>query len=71
MSLGIVYPIGAVLQGAIANHVGVRSVTIGGAVVLLVGMVGIAAFRPAIFTALGDLPTARTEVAVLPTEELP
>jgi hypothetical protein len=34
-------------------------------------MAGIAAFRPAIFTALGDLPAARTEVAVLPTEELP
>jgi hypothetical protein len=43
----------------------------GGAIVLLVGMVGIATFRPAIFTALGDLPTTRTEVAVLPTEELP
>lgn len=35
MALGIGYPLGALVQGAIANRVGVRAVTIGGAAVLL------------------------------------
>lgn len=35
MALGIFYPIGALIQGSIANEVGVRTVTVGGAVVLL------------------------------------
>ena len=36
MALGILYPIGALAQGAIANVFGIRAVTVGGAVVLLV-----------------------------------
>jgi MFS family permease len=35
MALGIVYPIGALVQGAIANVVGIRAVTVGSAAVLL------------------------------------
>jgi MFS family permease len=35
MALGIFYPIGALAQGAIANVVGIRTVTVGGALVLL------------------------------------
>lgn len=35
MALGIVYPIGALAQGAIANVVGIRTVTVGSASVLL------------------------------------
>jgi len=35
MALGILYPIGAVVQGTIANVVGIRAVTIAGAVILL------------------------------------
>lgn len=35
MALGILYPVGALAQGAIANVVGIRAVTVGGAVVLL------------------------------------
>ncbi len=38
MGLGIVYPIGAVLQGWIANHIGVRTVTVAGAVVLFASL---------------------------------
>jgi len=71
MALGIVYPIGAVLQGWVANSTGVRSVTIAGALVLLAGMAALAAFRPAIFTALDDLPPARTGPVLVPTEERP
>lgn len=70
MGLGIIYPIGAVLQGWIANHTGVRSVTIAGAVILLMGLAAIATFRPTIFTALGD-PSPANRAVLLPTEELP
>ena len=71
MALGIVYPIGAVLQGWVANTTGVRSVTIAGAVLLLAGVAAIAAFRPAIFTALDDLPKASTGPVLVPTEDRP
>lgn len=43
MALGILYPIGALAQGWIANAVGIRGVTVGGAVILFV--VVIVAFR--------------------------
>lgn len=36
MALGILYPVGALAQGAIADAVGIRTVTVGGAAVLLV-----------------------------------
>jgi MFS family permease len=71
MGLGIVYPIGAVLQGWIANSTGVRSVTVGGALVLVAVMAALGARRPAVFAALGDLSPAGTGAVVLPTEELP
>ena len=35
MALGVFYPIGALAQGAIANVVGIRTVTVGGALMLL------------------------------------
>jgi len=58
MGLGIVYPIGAVLQGEIADHTGVREVTVAGAVVMLVAMAAIATLHPATFAALGASPEA-------------
>ncbi len=73
MGLGIVYPIGAVAQGAIADHVGVRTVTVVGAVVLA-GVLGLAmVVRPGVFAALGDpgdAPILRTPVVRRPSEEL-
>ena len=65
MALGIVYPIGAVIQGQIANHIGVRAVTVGGAAVLLVVLVVVAMSRPQLLGALGDVPE------IVPTDELP
>ena len=38
MALGILYPVGATLQGSLANGAGLREVTAGGAVVLLVAV---------------------------------
>jgi MFS family permease len=73
MGLGIVYPIGAVVQGWVANTVGVRAVTVAGAVLLMTCMVAIVTFRPGILAALGDLPSEppATRSTVLPTAELP
>jgi MFS family permease len=58
MGLGLVYPIGAVLQGTIANHTGVRSVTVAGAAAMMATMAVIALVHPATFAALGDAPDA-------------
>jgi MFS family permease len=74
MALGIVYPIGAVIQGQIANHIGVRAVTVGGAVILLAVLVLVATFRPQLLDALGDPPENVPEgdaPEILPTPELP
>jgi MFS family permease len=71
MGLGIIYPIGAVIQGSVANHAGVRSVTVAGALCLLGGMTLIAAARPSVFSALGDGTLSTDAVAIAPTEELP
>jgi MFS family permease len=70
MGLGIVYPIGAVLQGWIADRTGVRAVTVWGAVALLAAMASIAALRPGILDALGD-PSAPQDAAVARSTELP
>lgn len=35
MALGVLYPIGALVQGAVANAVGIRGVTVGGSLILL------------------------------------
>jgi predicted MFS family arabinose efflux permease len=69
MALGIAYPIAAVIQGQIANHLGVRAVTVGGAVILLVVLVVLATFRPQLLGALGDLRDDASEI--VSTEELP
>ncbi len=74
MGLGIVYPIGAVVQGTIANHTGVRTVTVVGALAMLATVAAIAALRPVVFTALGDPGTAVSlgpSAPLVPTEELP
>ena len=54
MALGLVYPLGAVIQGWVANTHGVRAVTVAGAVALLALAALAAVARPAIFTNLGD-----------------
>jgi MFS family permease len=70
MGLGIVYPVGAVLQGWIANHIGVRAVAVAGAVILMAVMGAIAAIRPGLLAALGD-PLPSAQPVALPTGEFP
>lgn len=85
MALGICYPLGAVVQGSIAGAIGIRTVTVGGAVLLLGVLVLVAAVRPTVLAALGDPSAPATgagagagadaaaaaDATVTPTAELP
>jgi MFS family permease len=71
VGLGIVYPVGAVLQGWIGDHIGVRAVTVAGAAILFGVMVAVAGIRPGIFSALGDPASPGRAGVVLPAKELP
>ena len=54
MALGLVYPVGAVIQGRLANTHGIRAVTATAAVLLLVVVALTALFRPVVFSDLAD-----------------
>ncbi len=54
MALGLVYPLGAVLMGWVADSSGVRVVTVAGAVLLAVVLVGVFVLRPSAVRSLGD-----------------
>jgi MFS family permease len=75
LSLGTLYPIGAVVQGAVADHHGVRVVTVAGALVLLAVLAVIALARPQIFTSLSDPVGASGSkpgsLTIEPPEEIP
>jgi MFS family permease len=57
MALGLVYPVGAVIQGRLANTHGIREVTIATALALLAVVTLTAVVRPTIFTNLADPPS--------------
>ena len=67
MALGLIYPLGAVIQGWVADTHGVRAVTLGGAVVLLVLVALASLLRPTVFTNLGDPPVGPGAVRVTPS----
>ena len=54
MALGTIYPIGAIIEGAIGDSVGVKAVTVTSGIVLLVAMMAIAVVRPNVMRALDD-----------------
>jgi MFS family permease len=56
VALGTVYPIGAVIQGALGDRFGLRVVTAGGAFVFLVVMLVARVARPDLVAALDDPP---------------
>lgn len=60
LALGVVYPIGASLQGTLGDHLGLRSVTGGGALVLAALLLVALLLRPAMARALDD-PAIRQE----------
>ncbi len=53
LGLGVVYPIGALLQGAAASRVGLREVTVATALALLAVLAVVAVAAPSTFTSLG------------------
>jgi MFS family permease len=58
VALGTVYPLGAVLQGALGDRWGLRAVTAAGAALYLVVLVAAGMVRPDLVAALDDLPGA-------------
>ena len=56
MALGVIYPIGALVQGAVADRFGLRETTVAGAVLLLAVVAFVALARPHVFSSLGDPP---------------
>ncbi|HUR22575.1 MAG TPA: MFS transporter [Acidimicrobiales bacterium] len=56
LALGTVYPLGAVLQGALGDRLGLRAVTAGGAALYLVVLIAAGVGRPDLVAALDDLP---------------
>jgi MFS family permease len=71
LGLGIVYPIGAVVQGAIADQVGVKEITIAGAVLLFAALGALAALRPQVFTSLGDPAPSAAVGTIVPSQSRP
>jgi MFS family permease len=65
LALGTLYPIGAVVQGALGKLIGVRVVTVGSGLVLLLLLVMVALGRPSVFQALDDLPEGLGAEAVV------
>lgn len=58
-TLSIVFPLGTLVQGALADHVGLRVTTIAGGLVLAATVVAFRIVRPAILDALDDPPEMR------------
>ena len=54
MVLGVIYPIGALIEGAIAHVVGIRQVTVASGALLFVVMALIAVRHGRLFAALGE-----------------
>jgi MFS family permease len=67
LSLGVLYPVGAIVQGAIGTHSGVREVTAAGGLALLVVMVTTRVLRPGMFGSLGDRPGMARTTLVTPS----
>jgi predicted MFS family arabinose efflux permease len=55
--LGTVYPLGAFLQGLLADHFGLRTVTAGSAIVMFVAIIAVRVLRPG-YTVAVDAPLA-------------
>ncbi len=60
--LGSLYPLGAVVQGKIADVIGLRATTIGAAVLMLLTLVVVRVLRPGITAAL-DPPIGNARIA--------
>jgi MFS family permease len=62
VALGTIYPIGAVVQGALGDRIGLRATTISGAAVFFVLFTSLVLRRPDLVDALDDPPSVETSV---------
>jgi MFS family permease len=62
MTLGVIYPVGSLAEGAIAHVVGIRQVTVASGIVLLGIMATIGVMRRRLFSSLGDVEVDATDV---------
>jgi MFS family permease len=56
VALGVIYPVGAVLQGFLGDRLGMRQVTVGAAVLYLAVLAAVQSARPRLTETLDDLP---------------
>lgn len=56
VALGTIYPLGALVQGAVADQAGLAQATIGGALLLVAAVAWLGVARPGFLAALDDLP---------------
>jgi len=66
--LGTLYPLGALIQGALADEIGLRATTIGAAVILGVALAFVRATRPGFDRDLGDVAPRADTVPIAATE---
>ncbi len=71
MALGVIYPIGALVQGALADVSTLADATIGAAVIMILAVGALALFSPATVRVLGDTPAepavSESSTATTPT----
>lgn len=65
LALGVIYPIGAIIQGAVADDLGLRAVVVGTAVLLLAILVTFFLIRPNLTDSLDDPGRGRTTLGAL------
>jgi len=66
MALGTIYPIGAVIEGAVGGIVGIQAVTVASGVLLVTTLLALATFKRSLFSALDD--PGVTEVGRTPAD---
>lgn len=66
VALGTIYPLGALVQGAVGDRIGLAWATAGGAGLLVAVVVGIAVVKPEFFHALDDPPPPAAPAEVTP-----
>jgi MFS family permease len=59
--LGSLYPLGSIIQGKVADHIGLRETTIGAAAIMALVMLATRALRPGITAAIDEPVSARVE----------
>lgn len=69
--LGLLYPIGSVAQGAIADSVGLRVTAVGAAVLLAAGFVVVRVWRPGFDRHLGDVASDDVGAGAAPADSIP